>query len=74
MSKEPDDLRCVAQIELDESAAIAVEQVDDEITVIIASVVGVHFELTADQALDFSRALATAAANARKFAASIDDG
>lgn len=72
MAKESDDLGRVAEIELNESVAIAVEQVDDEITVIIAGVVGVHFELTADQALDFSRALATAAANAKKFAASID--
>lgn len=57
----------IAEIELNESAAICVEQIDDEITVAIASVVGVHFELTADQALKLSRALAVAAENAAKF-------
>lgn len=60
----------IAEIELNESAAICVEQIDDEITVSIASVVGVHFELTADQALKLSRALTVAAENAAKFRAS----
>ncbi|MEY9880459.1 hypothetical protein [Bradyrhizobium sp. USDA 329] len=41
----------IARIEIDESAAICVEQIDDEITIAIASVVGVHFQVTADQAL-----------------------
>lgn len=73
MAKEPDDLgRCVQQIELDESAAITVEQIDDEITVIIASVVGVDFQVTADQALKLSHALAVAAENAAKYLASTD--
>ncbi|WP_050385368.1 hypothetical protein [Bradyrhizobium pachyrhizi] len=65
MSKEPDNYPGqIAQIELDESTAIAVEQIDDEITIVITSVVGVHFQVTADQALALSRALAVAAANA----------
>lgn len=51
-------------IELNESVAIIVEQIEDEITVIIANVIGVDFQLTAVQALDLSRALAAAAANA----------
>jgi hypothetical protein len=51
-------------IELSESAAILVEQIQDEITVVIPSVVNVHFEVTPDQALALSRALAAAAANA----------
>ena len=51
-------------VELSDAAAIIVEQIDDEITVMIASVVGVDFQLTADQASNLSRALATAAANA----------
>jgi len=51
-------------IELNESAAIIVEQVDDEITVSIASVVGIDFQVTAAQALKLSRALAAAAAAA----------
>lgn len=59
----------VDEIELSESTAIAVEQIDDEITVVIASVIGVHFELTAQQALRLSRALAVAAENASKFRA-----
>lgn len=40
---------------------------DDEITVTIARVVGVHFQLTADQAFKLSRALAVAAENAANF-------
>jgi len=60
----------IAQIEIDESAAITIEQIDDEITIAIASVVGVHFQITAGQALDLSRDLALAAANAAKFSAS----
>lgn len=61
----------IVEIELNESAAICVEQIDDEITVSIASVVGVHFQVTADQALELSRALAVAAENARKARASV---
>jgi len=43
IANELDIFGRVAEIEIDESAAIAVEQVDDEITVAIASVVCVHF-------------------------------
>lgn len=57
----------IAEIEINESAAICVEQIDDEITVAIASVVGVHFQVTADQALELSRALAVAGKNAKEF-------
>jgi hypothetical protein len=53
-------------VELNESATVLVEQIQDEITVVIASVVNVRFEVTADQALELSRALAAAAANALK--------
>ena len=60
----------IARIEIDESAAIGVEQIEDEITIVIASVVGVHFQVTADQAIELSRALAVAAGNAAKFRAS----
>jgi hypothetical protein len=70
MAKELDVFGRVEEIEIDESAAIAVEQVDDEITVSIASVVCVHFQVTADQAFKLSRALAVAAENAAKFLAS----
>jgi len=60
---EKDDLGRYV-FELSDSAAVLVEQIQDEITVVIASVVNVHFEATADQALQLSRALAAAAANA----------
>jgi hypothetical protein len=63
VSMEKDDLGRYV-IELNESAAITVEQIEDKITVIIASVVGVNFQLSAAQALELSRALAAAAANA----------
>jgi len=49
-----------------------VEQIDDEITVAIASGVCVHFQVTADQALKLSRALAMAGENAAKFLASTE--
>lgn len=62
----------IAEIELNESAAICVEQIDEEITISIASVVGVHFELTADQALKLSRALAVASENAARFRAPVE--
>lgn len=62
----------VEEIEINESAAIAVEQIDDEITVAVASVVCVHFQVTADQAFKLSRALAVAAENAAKFLASTE--
>jgi hypothetical protein len=45
----------VEEIELEETAAITVDQMDDEVT--IASVVGVHFQVTADQAFKLSRGL-----------------
>ncbi|WOH64056.1 hypothetical protein [Bradyrhizobium sp. BWA-3-5] len=70
MVKDPDDLSLVAVIEIDESAAIIVEQIDDEITLSIASVVGVHFQVTAEQALKLSEALVIAAENAAKSRAS----
>ncbi|KRR18084.1 hypothetical protein CQ14_41340 [Bradyrhizobium lablabi] len=72
MAKEPDGLERVGEIEIDESAAITVEQIDDEITVAIASIVGVHFQVTADQAFKLSRALAVAAESAAKFRASTE--
>ncbi|MCP1765009.1 MULTISPECIES: hypothetical protein [Bradyrhizobium] len=62
----------IARIEIDESAAICVEQIDDEITIAIASVVGIHFQVTADQALELSRALAVAAENAAKSRVSVE--
>jgi hypothetical protein len=62
----------VDKIELDDSAGIAVEQIEDEITVAIASTVSVHFQITADQALKLSRALTVAAENASKFLMSTD--
>jgi hypothetical protein len=43
MSMEKDDLGRYV-VELNESAAIIVEQIEDEITVSIASVVGVDFQ------------------------------
>jgi hypothetical protein len=67
MAKDPEGLGRIAEIEIDESAAIIVEQIDDEITVAIASLVGVHFQVTAAQALKLSQALAAAAENAEKF-------
>jgi len=57
----------VAEIELDETTAVTVEQVDDEIIVAIAGIVCVHFLITADQALKLSGALALAAENASRF-------
>ncbi|SDC05821.1 hypothetical protein SAMN05216337_1001147 [Bradyrhizobium brasilense] len=55
-------------VELDESAAITVEQIQDEITVTIASIVGVDFQVTADQALKLSRVFAIVAAKAKEAA------
>jgi hypothetical protein len=51
-------------VELNESAAILVEQIQEEITIVIAKFVNVHFEITAEQALQLSRAFAAAAAAA----------
>lgn len=59
-------------VELNETAAVLVEQIQDEITVVIASTVNVHFEVTAQQALQLSHALAAAAANALAAGASND--
>ena len=39
------------------SGLVSVEQIDDEITVTLSGIIKVHFELTADQALQLSRAL-----------------
>ncbi|PDT64904.1 hypothetical protein CO683_35270 [Bradyrhizobium ottawaense] len=61
----------IAEIEIDESAAVCVEQIDDEITVAIASIVGVHFQVTANQAREIARALTVAAENAEKYLASV---
>ncbi|WP_049810662.1 hypothetical protein [Bradyrhizobium japonicum] len=67
MTNEPDDLiGRIAEIELNESAGICVEQMDDEITLVIASIVGVHFQVTVEQALELSRALAVSAEKARQ--------
>ncbi|MDU2924055.1 hypothetical protein, partial [Bradyrhizobium sp.] len=51
----------VDEIEIDETAAVIVEQIEDEITVSIASVVSVYLQLTPEQAIKLSRALAVAA-------------
>jgi hypothetical protein len=59
-------------VELNETAAVLVEQIEDEITVVIASTVNVHFELTAEQVLQLSRAFA-AAANAIEAASASTD-
>lgn len=72
MAREPGWPGIVDEIEISESAAITVEQIDDEITVAIASVVCVHFQVTADQALKLSRALAVAADNAAKYLAATE--
>ena len=69
---EKDELGCHV-VELSETAAVLVEQIEDEITVVIASTVNVHFEVTADQALRLSRALAAAAANAVEAAGASTD-
>lgn len=70
MAMELDAFGRVDEIEIGESAAIAVEQINDEITIAIAGVVCVHFQVTADQASKLSRALAVAAENAASFAGS----
>lgn len=62
MSMEKDDLGRYV-VELNESAAIIVEQIEDEVTVSIASVVGVDFQLRQLRRSSFSRALAAAAAS-----------
>jgi hypothetical protein len=72
MATELDVFGKIAEIELAETAAIVVEQVKDEITIVIASVVCSHFRVTADQAMELSRALAAAAENVQKFLASED--
>jgi hypothetical protein len=72
MAREPGWPGIVDEIEISESAAITVEQIDDEITVAIASVVCVHFQVTADQALKLSRALAVAADNAARYLAATE--
>ncbi|MCP1915700.1 hypothetical protein J2R96_008180 [Bradyrhizobium elkanii] len=73
MADEQDDfMGQIAEIEIDESAAIAVEQAEDEITICINSVVGVYFQVTPDQALELSRALAIAAAKAAEYSASAE--
>ncbi|CAL74419.1 hypothetical protein BRADO0476 [Bradyrhizobium sp. ORS 278] len=69
----PDELSVfgfVDEIEIEESAAVVVEQIDEEITVSIASVVSVNFQLTPEQTMELSRALAIAAEKAAEFLAS----
>ncbi len=51
MANEGDVFGRIDEIEIDPSAAIVVEQIDDEITVVIASVACTHFQVTAEQAL-----------------------
>ncbi|MDA9473457.1 hypothetical protein XI03_02810 [Bradyrhizobium sp. CCBAU 65884] len=60
----------IAEIEIDKSAAILVEQMDDEISIAIAGVVGVQLQVTPWQARELSRSLAVAAENAETFRAS----
>ncbi|MGY3347187.1 MULTISPECIES: hypothetical protein [unclassified Bradyrhizobium] len=60
----------IAEIEIDKSAAIIIEQMDDEISIAIASVVGAHLQVTPGQARELSRSLAVAAENAENFRAS----
>jgi len=67
MAREVDRPGRVDEIEISESAAITVEQIDEEITVAIASAVCVHFQVTVDQALKLSRAPAVAADNAARY-------
>ena len=64
MATESDWRGLVDEIEIGDSA---VEQIDDEITVAIAGVVGVHFQVTSEQALKISNALTAAAKNASEF-------
>jgi hypothetical protein len=71
-AKELDVFGRIEEIAINESAAIAVEQIDDEITAAIAGVVCVHFQVTSDQAFKLPRALAVAAENAAKFLASAE--
>jgi hypothetical protein len=51
-------------VDLSESAAIIVEQIEAEITVTTSSIVGVDFQETVDKAMDLSRALTAAGKNA----------
>ncbi|MGJ5120973.1 hypothetical protein [Bradyrhizobium oligotrophicum] len=69
MAGELDAFGHIQEIEIDDSAAVMVEQIDEEITVSIASVVSVNFQLTPEQAMKLSRALAVAADSAAKFSA-----
>lgn len=72
MATESDWRGLVDEIEIGDTAGIAVEQIDDEITISIASVISVHFQVTTDQALKLSKALAEAAKNASEFLASAE--
>jgi hypothetical protein len=65
--------RIIDRIQIHESAVIEVEQVDDEITFLIGGIVSVNFDVTPDEALKISRALAVAAENANKFLAETED-
>ncbi|MEY9463376.1 hypothetical protein [Bradyrhizobium ottawaense] len=51
MASEQDvTIRPIAEIEIDKSVAIIVEQMDEEISIAIGSVVGVHLQVTAGEA------------------------
>jgi hypothetical protein len=67
MMKDMDWPGLIDRVELNESAVIDIEQIDEEITFVVAGIVCVNFELTADQALKLSKALAVAGENANKF-------
>ncbi|MDD1522418.1 MULTISPECIES: hypothetical protein [Bradyrhizobium] len=58
------------EIKIDKTAAVIVQQMDDEISIAIVSVVGAQFQVTAGQARELSRSLAVAAENAEHFRAS----
>ncbi|WP_183714747.1 hypothetical protein [Bradyrhizobium sp. ERR14] len=71
MAKEQDIcIERTTEIEIDKTAAVIVEQMDDEVTIAIVSVVGFQFQVTAGHARESSRSLAVAAENAEKFRAS----
>ncbi|MEY9463353.1 hypothetical protein [Bradyrhizobium ottawaense] len=54
----------IAGIEFDKPGASTVEQMDDEISIAIGSVVGVYLQVTPGQARELSLSLALAAENA----------
>ncbi|MGX1168818.1 hypothetical protein AB7M16_005084 [Bradyrhizobium sp. USDA 372] len=52
------------RIEIDKPGAIIIEQMDNEISIAIASVVGVYLQVTPGQARELSLSLALPAENA----------